>query len=245
MTSTDIDPELAISTEFATSDDFYRARGASAIMRAANFPNDLLSFLQLEALTALQSVRQFRCDTLVEMGCYDGRSLEVARSAEIPYLGVDINGDAVELLRRRIVGQGLQRSAAAVVGDAAQPTDWSEHIAGETPLFVFPFNLIGNLADPAAVFDALRGFGGYGVVSVFNSDMWTTEVRRDYYTACGIDLAAIERAPYGGVRFRSDDGFVSQSFSAACFDRLLHDCNLETVAAAKNHLGQCVTVSFG
>ncbi|MBL1078318.1 hypothetical protein JK358_28315 [Nocardia sp. 2] len=242
MTSIEFDTQTG---EFATSGDFYRARGASAIMRAANFPDDLLAFLQLESLAVLQSVRQFHCDMLVEMGCYDGRAIEVARSAGIPYLGIDINDDAVELLRRRIISEGLQRTANAVAGDAGRPEQWRAHVHGEVPLYVFPFNLIGNLPDPAAVFDALRGSGGYGLISAFNSDVWTTEVRRDYYTACGITLAAVERAPYSGVRFRGADGFVSQSFSAACFDRLLHDCGLEAVASAQNHLGQCVTVSFG
>lgn len=243
ITTADLEADF-ITGELATSVDFYRARGAASIMRTAHFPDDLFFFLQLESLAILQTVREYRCDVLVEMGCYDGRALEVARSAEVSYLGVDINDRAVELLRRRIVTEGLQQSANAVVGDVRSPSQWIGAVAGNVPLYVFPFNLVGNLPDPAGMFASLSDCNGYGIVTVFNSDVWTTEIRRDYYLACGIKLSDIEQAPYGGVLFRGGDGFTSQSYSSDCMDRFLKDCGLQAVSSARNRIGQCVTFRF-
>lgn len=244
MTAAAIDGEI-ITHELATSGDFYKARGASAIMRAAHFPDDLLSFLQLESLTILQSVRDFLCDSLVELGCYDGRAIEVARLAGIRYLGVDINDNAVRLLKRKIISEGLQRKANAVVADITVPDQWCCEVSGKTPLYVFPFNLVGNLPNPRALFETLNSTNGFGIISVFNSDVWTTKIRRDYYTACGIVLSGIEPAPYGGVRFRSSTGFTSQSFSSDCFDRFLEDSGVEPVRSTHNRFGRCATVQFG
>jgi hypothetical protein len=158
---------------------------------------------------------------------------------------VDINDQAVEVLRQRIVSEGLQRTAKAVTGDVTSPGQWNSAVVGDVPLYVLPFNIIGNLPDPTSVFRAMHGCAGYGIVTVFNSDVWTTELRRDYYSACGIALSGIEQAPYGGVRFRGADGFTSQSFSSDCLDRFFEDSGVQALQSARNRFGHCVTVRFG
>lgn len=243
MDSTDVDAGLRCAGEI-TSVDFYRACGASAIMRAANFPNDLLSFLQLESLIILQVITEQKCDLLIELGCYDGRALEIAKLAGIRYLGVDINAQAIETLEHRIIHEGLNGYAKSILADINDVTEWGASVEGKTPLYVVPFNLLGNLSDPHSLLQILNQRNSHGVLSVFNSNSWTTEVRRNYYTSCGIKLVGTDDAPFGGVRFRGHDGFVSQSFSQFGFELFLKECGVTTMFRRENRIGHCTAVKF-
>ncbi|TWF97158.1 hypothetical protein FHX73_11933 [Kitasatospora viridis] len=227
------------------SDDFYRDRGASAIMRAAHFPDELLAFLQLELLVARETVAGHGCDTLVELGCYDGRALEVARVAGVSYLGIDVNREGIEALKQRIFDEGLHGRADAVHGDALKSDEWQYRIAGVNPLHVVPFNLIGNFAEPAELLRELAKVGGIALVSVFNAEPWTTGVRRAYYSACGIAGLMEEPGRYGGVRFRGDDGFESESFGSEGFSELLAESGVKVLDESANRYGRCITIGLG
>jgi hypothetical protein len=226
------------------SESFYRDGGARAIMRAANFPDELLSFLQMEGLAVLDTVARHGRDSLIELGCYDGRALEVARAAGVRYLGVDVNSSAIGLLSRRIADEGLADRARAVLGNILHSEEWAREVIGERPLQLLPFNLVGNFAEPEKVVAGLGGLGGMGVISVFNEEPWTTEVRRAYYTACGIDLLEESPGPHGGVLFRGGGGFQSQSFSSHGMTGLLKSAGAVVVHQKSNRLGRCVTVRF-
>ncbi|MEV0603326.1 hypothetical protein AB0I82_29095 [Streptomyces sp. NPDC050315] len=232
------------STPEARAESFYRDGGAPAIMRAAHFPDELLFFLQMEGLAALDAVSRHQCDSLVELGCYDGRALEVAKAARIPYLGVDISSGAIGRLNCRIAEEGLQEQARAVLGDVLHSAEWAGEITGEHPLHLLPFNLLGNFTEPEKVIAGLSGIGGTGLISVFNEQPSTTAVRRAYYTSCGIQH--IEEAPgdYGGVVFRGEGGFRSQSFSEESMNQLLDKANATVVGRTWNRLGQCVIARF-
>ncbi|AEW95631.1 MULTISPECIES: hypothetical protein [Streptomycetaceae] len=227
------------------SQSFYRDGGAGAIMRAAHFPDELLSFLQMEGLAVLDAASRNGCDSLVELGCYDGRSLEVARAAGIGYLGVDVSHGAVAALERRIADEGLTGRAAGVVGDILCPDGWRSAVPGRRPLQLLPFNLAGNLAEPEKAVAGLREVGELAVISVFNDEPWTTEVRRAYYTACGITVLEEVRGAYGGVLFRGVGGFRSQSFGTEGMAALLDAAGASAVGTRTNRLGRCVTVRFG
>ncbi|GAA2648246.1 MULTISPECIES: class I SAM-dependent methyltransferase [Streptomyces] len=224
---------------------FYRDGGAPAIMRAAHFPDELLSYLQMEGLAALESATRHRCDSLVEHGCYDGRALEVARAAGLPYLGIDISPGAIAALAHRVGAEGLNGQARALVGDILHNGSWVTEVVGRRPLQLLPFNLLGNFAEPEKVLASIAAVGGVGVISVFNEQPWTHEVRRAYYTACGIERLDETAGEYGGVVFRGDGGFASQSFSEEGLLRLLGTVDATVLNRTGNRLGQCVTVRLG
>lgn len=221
---------------------FYRDRGASAVMRAAHFPDELLSFFQMESLAVLEASKRYGCSTLVEFGCYDGRSLEVARAAGIDYLGVDVNAEAVALLRRRIADEQLEETASGVVGDALRSEDWVGAIHGGRPLLLLPFNLLGNFADPALVLTSIREVDGIALLSVFTASDTATALRRDYYRACGISPLEEQAGPYGGVVFDSGDSFRSQSFAPAALAELCASQGSTVLSETTNLVGHCLTV---
>ncbi|MFF9623877.1 class I SAM-dependent methyltransferase [Streptomyces griseosporeus] len=224
-------------------DHFYRdGGGACAIMSVAHFPDEVLAFLQMECLAAFRAAVAERCDAVVELGCFDGRALEVARAAGIPYCGVDINSSAVAALRERIAAEGLQAQATTLVGDAQDCVRWSTQVPGQRPLIVLPFNLLGNLPDPRSALLGLRALGGTLLISVFNEQPRTTAVRRAYYARCMTGLTEPAQGRYGGAVFRGAQGFRSESFSASALHRLLRECGLAIRSETANRLGRSLTV---
>ncbi|MBW8739243.1 MAG: methyltransferase domain-containing protein [Streptomyces turgidiscabies] len=228
----------------ASSEEFYSARGAAAIMRAAHFPDEILFFLQMESLVTLGAAARHGCDALVEFGCYDGRALEVARAAGVDYLGVDVNDSAIAALRQRISDEALEGQAETIIGNVLKKETWAYKLPGVRPLYLLPFNLIGNFPEPVEVLRSLRSAGGTAVVSVFNEAPWTTEVRREYYAACGIETLERNEGSHGGVLFRGADGFRSHSFSAEGVSSLLRACGALALEETANRYGRCITVRF-
>lgn len=238
------EPPIQTAGEEVSSEEFYSARGAAAIMRAAHFPDEVLFFLQMESLVTLGAATRHGCDALVEFGCYDGRALEVARAAGVDYLGVDVNGPAIAALQQRISDEALEGRARTIIGNVLKPETWSYGLPGPRPLYLLPFNLIGNFPEPEQVLHGIRSVGGTAVISVFNEAPWTTEVRREYYAACGIEMLAQDEGSHGGVLFRGTDGFRSQSFSADGVSALLRDCGARLLEETTNRYGRCLTVRF-
>ncbi|MFI0241421.1 methyltransferase domain-containing protein [Streptomyces sp. NPDC016845] len=228
-----------LSSEYL--DHFYRdGGGACAIMSVAHFPDEILTYLQMECLAAFKTALDEKCDAVVELGCFDGRALEVARAAGLPYCGIDINSGAVAALRERICDEGLDAQATAVVGNAQESVLWSAQVPGRRPLLVLPFNLLGNLSDPRRALMGLRSLGGTVLVSVFNEQPRTTAVRRAYYARCTRGLAEPAPGRYGGTVFRGAQGFRSESFSAPALRRLLRECGLRIHSETANRLGLAV-----
>lgn len=221
---------------------FYRDHGASVIMRAAHFPDEMLPFFQMESLAVLEALSRYGCSTLVELGCYDGRSLEVARAAGVDYLGIDINAAAVERVRHRIDEEGLGDRARAQVGDAMQCADWIGSVTGGRPLLLLPFNLLGNFPSPELLLKGIKQAGGVAVLSVFTASAAATDLRRDYYTACEIAPLREFQDVDGGVVFRSGNTFQSRSFTPHALAELCAACGITVLSEATNSVGICLTV---
>jgi hypothetical protein len=220
------------------TDGFYRSDGASSsIMRLAHFPDDFFPVLQVEGLVVAGATAQYGCDVLVELGCYDGRALEVAKFLDVGYVGVDVCREAILLLRQRIAQEALQRRASALVGDVTDPPSWLPSVAAGRPLFLLPFNIIGNFADPAGLLTDLCATGGVVVVSVFGDSGRATTLRRCYYTNCGIGPLREAPGEHGGVLFTGPDDFRSQSFSPGGFRALVEAAGTRVNQFVANLLG--------
>ncbi|MEU6162861.1 class I SAM-dependent methyltransferase [Streptomyces tanashiensis] len=230
--------------ERLTLEGFYHSGGAPAIMRVAHIPDELYPLLQMEALVSLDTALRHNCDAIVELGCYDGRALEVAKAARIPYYGVDIDPNAISTLERRISGESLSGTSKALLGDIRKSSTWSTSVDSERPLHVIPFNLLGNLEKPADLLRDLGDLGGFAVVSFFNEEQRTTTFRRLYYRACGIDPLEESLGDYGGILFTGGGGFCSQSFSATGILSLLQEADLTPLQESSNQVGCCITVNL-
>jgi hypothetical protein len=131
-----------------------------------------LSLLQIETLAGFTALTNWRRDATIELGCYDGRALEIARLAGTRYVGVDLDEIAVARLRARIDAEDLAGRAAAVVADALDVDAWIAEVRGTAPLVHLPFNFLG----------------------MFDSGDLATVVREQYYEAFGVGTLRHERA---------------------------------------------------
>ncbi|WP_164019633.1 methyltransferase domain-containing protein [Pyxidicoccus trucidator] len=228
--------------EAAHDTNFYGAEDGSAmVMRVANFPNEVFSLLQLEALVAFNAIQRYRRDALVELGCFDGRTLEVSRSASVRYLGVDLDPEAISNLQARIVAEGLEGRANAVAANALDLQQWRHQVPGERLLIHLPFNFLGGFRDPA---ELLRQLGSVPnallLVSVFNTSEYSTYIRQRYYAACGVEPLTITHGARGGVTFTGRRHFFSQGFTADMLSDLFEECGMELLWQMTNRLGTCV-----
>ncbi|MBF3130053.1 class I SAM-dependent methyltransferase, partial [Pseudomonas aeruginosa] len=138
--------DLTIGTHRESA--FYELEfGPRTIMTLANFPDDVLPLLQMESLMTFEAMAYLRCDALVELGCYDGRALEIARLLNARYLGVDLDQRAIETLRTRIEREGMSDRADTVVDDILNHTRRGASV-GSRALYLLPFNLLGNFREP-------------------------------------------------------------------------------------------------
>lgn len=225
---------------------FYETAAASArIMTLAHFPDDVLPLLQLEGLAIYEAISFLDCTDLVELGCYDGRALEIARFTGVRYLGVDLDADAVATLRDRIVREKLTGIARTLVADVLDHREWDRELVGTRPLYVLPFNLLGNFRDANQFLESLSATGGAAIITVFSDSYQATEVRRAYYSRCEVRNLAHRPTEDGGVLFTGDNGFYSRSYSKAAFHRLLVDSDITPVRMKSNNLAHCATVLLG
>lgn len=235
----------ATSERSLPGQDFYRSTAsADAIMRVAHFPDEILPLLQMECIVAREVAKDYGCDSVVELGCYDGRALELARLAGLDYLGIDMDRCAIGVLDDRIGRERLSGRAAGVVASALDIESWIHAVPGARPLYLLPFNLIGNFADPSALLRTVARRRGMAVLSVFNRSARTTEIRRMYYSRCGVaDLTSYDDG-FGGVTFTGRSGFRSRSFTEAEITALAIDCAATTVRVDRNSVGCCVSVGL-
>jgi hypothetical protein len=219
---------------------------AATLMRIANFPDEMLSLLQLEALLAFSAVQCYRCDAIVELGCYDGRSIELSRSLDVHYVGVDIDPRAVEGLRSRIAAERLEDRAEAVLANALDLERWADRVRAKRSLIHLPFNFLGSFRTPSLVLERLsRVPGALLLISVFNTSDYTTSVRQRYYSACGVAALTVTRSTREGGLFTGDGHFFSRAFTPDALDTLVEECGAETLLRKSNRLGICVVVKPG
>ena len=216
---------------------------AATLMRIANFPDEVLPLLQLEALLAFKALQCYSRSAIVELGCYDGRSIELARSLDLRYVGVDINPQAIEYLRSRIAAEGLEERAEAVLADALDLDQWADRVRGRRPLIHLPFNFLGSFQSPLELLQTLcRVPNALLLISVFNTSGYATHVRRLYYSACGVGGLKITGGGRDAAVFTGDRHFFSRAFAPEELDCLFEECGADALLQKSNRLGTCVVV---
>lgn len=223
-------------------DRFYRSKDASSLMmRLANFPDEVLPLLQLEMLAALSALQCHACASVVEFGCYDGRSLEVTRLADVSYVGVDLDESGIETLRKRILSEGLEGRARAVVADVLEPEAWLPMVPAGLSLVHLPFNFVGGFRDvPHVLRSVCRVPEMLLLITVFNTDDYTTSVRRRYYSACGVRSLAHTHEAQTGVLFTGSMEFFSRALTLEALGRHLAECGLQVLWRKTNRIGTCI-----
>lgn len=148
---------------------------------------------------------------LVEVGCADGSLLRPsAATAGLAYLGLDLAAGAVAATRA--AGGDAVRADVVDIAGLALP-------AG--PLLVaLPFNVFGNLPDPAVALAAVAATGADVLVLTYDTGPLAAAVRAEYYRACGLEGSLV--ADDLGVHFAAGP-FTSSVYHRPVVEAWLRD----------------------
>lgn len=194
-----------------TEDGFYASGLGDRLIDSETFPSAILDFLQGEE-AVLRSTSQ-DVDTLIEVGCMEGRWLEWAVKIGKCYVGVDVVSRYIQECLSRITCMNLDRDRYQCVLGSADYLEilrsyWSSSVH---PLAFFPFNSFGNMEDPCAVIESLRKSETLFLISSYDTSTYATACRLEYYANCRYsDLQCIEDDR--GVLFHSPDGLHSFAY---------------------------------
>ncbi len=200
-------------------DRFYASGLGDRLIDSETFPPTILGFLQGEE-AVLRGVSR-DVDTLIEVGCMEGRWLEWAIGIGKRYVGIDVVSRYVQVCLSRIACMNLSPSwYQCVLGSAVNLENLKSYWGSSVhPLAFFPFNSFGNMEDPCAVIESLRKIGMPFLISSYDTSAYATACRLEYYANCQYsDLRCIEDDR--GVLFHSPDGLHSFAYHE---DFLLHE----------------------
>jgi hypothetical protein len=197
-----------------TTNGFYSSGQGDRLVDPSRYPNEITNYLTAEEdlLTSLAS--QF--ETLVEVGCMDGRYLDWAVRQQKSYLGIDIVERYVKNGQNRILSYGLSSDRYQIkIGDAAaiHKLPCKEGLLQNTAkvLAVFPFNSFGNMSEPIAVLSSLaKARYPFLICSYLTSDV-ANHARSQYYRNCGYEQIECF-SDHVGVRFVSSDGLDTAGY---------------------------------
>jgi hypothetical protein len=180
-----------------------------------------------------------RFDSVVEVGCMEGRYLTWAVKQSKNYTGVDIVPKYIEAGLRRIQDLGLCRRTYRFLLGAAEDSGTliqAQHsrIATDKCLLLFPFNSFGNIASYERLVANLAESGIPFLISTYSTTKLATQLRREYYARCG--YADIEvRRELAGVCIVGSEGLHSMAYYPDYLDSLLgrHGLKYATAPLAK------------
>ncbi|MFA4996335.1 MAG: hypothetical protein WC536_04315 [Patescibacteria group bacterium] len=204
---------------------FYSSGHGDRLVDPSRYPNEITEYLIAEEdlLTSLAS----RFETLVEVGCMDGRYLDWAVRQQKSYLGIDIIERYVENGQDRILSYGLSFDRYQIkIGDAAMIHELpcKEGLLQDSAkvLAVFPFNSFGNMSEPAVVLSSLvKAHYPFLICSYLTND-FANHARSQYYQNCGYkQIKCI--SDNTGVRFVSSDGLDTVAYNSSYFCGVLEE----------------------
>lgn len=183
---------------------------------------DVARYLEWETHQLGALIGESGVNHLVELGCGTGRHIELAQSHGCRYDGIDLVAEMVATAQTTIAIEDQERCRVQV-----GPCESLCQLVGDRfdkdSIALYPFNFIGNVADPTVALAPLQKMKGRALVSCFQTSEFATAVRQAYYTNVLGSSPSASRVE-SGVLFTSAEGLKSYAFSptylAALFDGL-------------------------
>ncbi|MDD4614902.1 MAG: class I SAM-dependent methyltransferase [Caldisericia bacterium] len=147
---------------------------------------------------------------MIEVGCMNGRNLEIANELKIKYLGIDIVERFVKEANKKI--DTLNLDAIAIRCDAKCLNKIKNHFSKHF-LAIFPFNSFGNIQDPQKVLNSTYKNKLDTLILTYKTDIKTTKIRKKYLENTLFEKIK-KRSSKKGVLFTSNKGLFSYAYSA-------------------------------
>jgi hypothetical protein len=196
-----------------SSRKFYESNIGFNILNPDNYTEEILHYLACENDLFKLLLEKYKA--VVEIGCADGRHLELVYGMRKKYLGIDIVQERVlEATEKALSLNSAIQEVFFYCGDVKNLSSIMTNFDGfdaENSLIFLPFNIMGNASQISKVISSLVELGYSFYISSFKTNRIATINRETYYRNCGCKNLALIESPYG-IRFFSEDGLDSIAF---------------------------------
>ena len=135
---------------------FYDNKGGEKLIDTKFFVPEIDDYLRNEKEFIQKILELGKYPGILEIGCMNGRNLDIAKEQGIRYVGIDIVRRFVDEANRKIENLGID--AIALECDVKYLYDIKDVISSDF-LAVFPFNSFGNVDDPQRALNSLSKQG--------------------------------------------------------------------------------------
>lgn len=217
---------------------FYGSGLGDRLIDESLFPNEIKDFLKDEEKLFSQINSSF--DTLVEVGCMNGRYLEWAMKRKLWYVGIDVIPSYIDegIIRAKAIDYSAE--SRFILGGAEELhvlLNWKAlGINQAKTLLFFPFNSIGNMHDCVPVIRSLKKSETPFIISTYVTTTDANLCRQKYYDSCkycGLHMNNDER----GVTFISDDGLNTIAYHPEFIIKVFENEGLHVEAIKFSTLG--------
>lgn len=207
---------------------FYGTDEGNKLINEDNYPKSIIDYLYKEREFLIEVLKEF--EVLVEVGCMEGRNMDLSQELNKYYVGIDIVDSYIQSLDKKIKSKEIYDFCEAYCLDAnklKEIKNLSEFIKKYKSLFYFPFNSFGNMDNPQNVISNMVHLdNSRSLIFSYDTDDYSTNERKKYYENCSFDNLRIEKSQEG-VRFLSDNGLNTIAYDKNYLCDIINKKNLE------------------
>ncbi len=157
-------------------------------------------------------------DEVLELGCSNGRHARMVLDTDKRYTGVDNVARYISEAKRLYSNTD---KASFFCDDIKHFAEYINAGTGNT-LFVFPFNIIGNIPDASEIIRQSLSLSDGVLIFTYKTDFHTQSVRADYYMSAGFeDITCTSNKT--GVRFTDSQGLNTIAYTEDWFRNIFNE----------------------
>ena len=202
-------------------EQFYDQNGGEKLIDHDCYVPEIDEYLKNEIRFISQTLEKHGYSGMLEIGCMNGRNLEVATVLGIKYVGIDI-------VKRFIEEANKKMGDLNIVAIAKQCDVKNLHeirkLLSSNFLAVFPFNSFGNIDNPQKALNSVSRQGLDSLILTYGTDAITTNIRKRYLTNSQMEDLKMAINPQGVV-FTSPGGLCSYAYSSDAIKQMGDDAN--------------------
>ena len=215
--------------------NFYDSGLGDRLIDEKRYSLEILSYLAGEKKIVAELLARY--ETLIEVGCMNGRYLDLAVEKEKRYIGIDVVKRYVDEANRTIKDKKLSPKDFFALNISAENLE-SLFVGKEIskPILVFPFNCFGNMTSFKEVVDTLIRLKKPFAVFSYGTDPYSDSVREKYYKSCG--YKSIDKVvDITGHRFVSPEGLNTIAYEKDFLINFFRDRNVEITPESFSRFG--------
>lgn len=188
---------------------FYDCGSGEELIRNCNYSSEIIEYLKEEKKVISVILKQKPYEGMLEVGCMNGRNLDIACDLDISYIGID--------LVKRFILQTNQKIKSMSIPAIARQCDVKSlykisNLLSPKILSVFPFNSFGNIDEPVKALKAVCLQNLDSLILTYKTDKLSTDFREEYLINSGMRGLKMKKTGKG-VLFTSIDDLCSYAYS--------------------------------